>query len=216
MAKPTTIVIVDDHALFRLGVVQALAAHETLKIVGEGSCKADAIELAETLDPEIALLDISMPGNGIDAAREIGQRRPAVKIVMLTVSQDGGDVMRALEAGAAGYILKGISASDLASALLSVAAGSTYLAPELGAGLFGAIKSQSGIPQSSDLLPALSDREQEIFRLLGRGFGNRAIAEALGITIRTVKFHVSRMLVKLKAANRVEIALLAQKLCREE
>ncbi|TCL68202.1 response regulator transcription factor [Rhizobium sp. BK251] len=212
MGTTTSLIIVDDHALFRMGVSKTLAGNEEIEVVGEGSTKADAIALVEEFLPSIALLDISMPGNGITAAREIHSRWPAVKVVMLTVSEEEDDVMQALDAGATGYILKGIAAPDLVAVLIAIARGQTYLDPKAGALLFSAMKAQSNERGTSQLADSLSPKEQEIFRSLGRGLSNREIAAAMGIQVRTAKFHVSRILVKMKAKNRVELALLAQRL----
>lgn len=210
MDKPASLIIIDDHALFRMGVAQTLAHNGEIKVVGEGSSKTEAIALAEALSPSIALLDISMPGGGIEAAREIHSRWPAVKIVMLTVSEDEDDVLQALETGATGYILKGIGAPDLVAVLTAIGRGETYLDPKVGALLFNAIKAQSHQRDTSHLLQTLSPREREIFRLLGRGSSNPEIAAEMGIQVRTVKFHVSRILVKMKVKNRIEAALAAQ------
>lgn len=212
MGQATSLIIVDDHALFRKGVLQALMDHGEIEVVGEGYCKDDAISLVERLSPSIALLDISMPGNGIVAAREILKRWPAVKTVMLTVSEDEDDVLQALESGATGYILKGVAAPDLIAALTAIGRGETYLDPRAGALLFNAMKSQSQERDTSHQLRMLSAREKQIFRLLGQGSSNKDIAASIGIQLRTVKFHVSRILVKMNAKNRVEIALMAQKL----
>lgn len=216
MGKAASLIIVDDHALFRMGVSQTLAHNAEIEVVGEGSSKADAIALVETLSPSIALLDISMPGNGISAAREIHNRWPAVKIVMLTVSEEEDDVLQALDAGATGYVLKGIAAPDLVAVLAAISRGQTYLDPKAGALLFNAMKTQSLGREASQLLQALSPREKEILHLLAQGLSNREIAEAISIQIRTVKFHVSRILMKMKAKNRVEIALIAQKLLAQQ
>ncbi|MBB3458981.1 DNA-binding NarL/FixJ family response regulator [Rhizobium sp. BK313] len=212
MGKAASLILVDDHALFRKGVLQALADHGEIEVVGEGASKEETISLVATLAPSIALLDISMPGNGIAAAREIHARWPAVKIVMLTVSEDEDDVLQALEAGAVGYILKGIAAPDLIAALAAIGRNETYLDPKAGALLFNAMKSQSQQRDTPQQFGMLSPREQQIFRLLGEGSSNKHIAESTGIQLRTVKFHVSNILMKMNARNRVEIALAAQKL----
>lgn len=211
MREPTSVIVVDDHSLFRMGVLQALGTERALTVVGEGGSRDDALRLVGELSPDVALLDVSMPGSGIDAAREIVQRWPATKVVMLTVSEEDDDVLQALDAGAAGYVLKGTPAPELIGAILAVAEGRAYLSPNLGMRLFGVIRSNTETHKAEKLIETLSPKEESVFRLLGRGYTNKAIAEEMGVQIKTVKFHVSRLLAKLGAKNRVEAALLAQR-----
>ncbi|HEV7322890.1 MAG TPA: response regulator transcription factor [Ensifer sp.] len=211
MGEHTSVIVVDDHALFRMGVLQALGLQKHFDVVGEGGSKDDALRLVEKLLPDVALLDISMPGNGIDAAREISARWPETKVVMLTVSEEDDDVLEALDAGAAGYVLKGAPAPDLIAAISTVADGQAYLSPALGMRLFGVIRNRTEGHRVERLVDKLSPKEAVVFRLLGRGFTNRMIAEEMGVQIKTVKFHVGRLLTKLGAKNRVEAALLAQR-----
>ncbi len=205
-----SVIVADDHALFRMGVIQAFAASGKINVVGEGATKDEAIELTEACQPDVALLDISMPGSGIAAAREIRLKWPGVKIVMLTVSEEDDDVLEALEAGATGYLLKGSMAPDLISAVQTVAAGSSYLSSNIGMRLYDVIRSVSESRKTDNLVGKLSPKEAVVFALIGQGQTNRQIAEATGVQVKTVKFHVSRLLAKLGLRNRVEIALLAQ------
>lgn len=211
MSETTSVIVVDDHSLFRMGVLQALRLEAGLSVIGEGGSKADALGLVERLSPDVALLDISMPGNGIDAARDITSRWPDTKVVMLTVSEEDDDVLEALDAGAAGYVLKGTPAPELVAAILAVAEGRSYMSPNLGMRLFGVIRNRTEEHKAEKLIDALSPKEDAVFRLLGRGYTNRAIAEEMGVQTKTVKFHVSRLLVKLGTKNRVEAALMAQR-----
>lgn len=211
MVEPASVIVVDDHALFRMGVLQTIALNENLRVVAEGASKRDSLDLVARHHPTIALLDISMPGGGVAAAREIHERWPDVKVVMLTVSEDDQDVLEALEAGASGYILKGIAANELLDALTTVQRGSTYLAPTLGSKLVAAMRGHTQPRTDGNPLTALSAKERHVLECVGRGMGNQAIAEATGTTLRTVKFHVSRLLKKVQAKNRVELALIAQK-----
>lgn len=211
MDEPSSVIVVDDHALFRMGVLQALSAHKRFAVVGEGGSKEDALRLVENFLPNVALLDISMPGSGIDAAREISTRWPTTKIVMLTVSEEDDDVLEALDAGAAGYVLKGAPAPDLITAISTVAEGRAYLSPALGMRLFGVIRNRTEGHRVERLVDKLTPKEAIVFRLLGRGCTNRTIAEEMSVQIKTVKFHVGRLLIKLGAKNRVEAALLAQR-----
>lgn len=211
MAEPVSIIVVDDHSLFRMGVSQALALEKGLAVIGEGSSKDDALRLVETLSPDVALLDISMPGSGIEAVREISARWPETRVAMLTVSEEDDDVMEALGAGAAGYVLKGTPAPGLVAAIRAIAEGEAYLSPALGMRLFGMLRSRAGRERTERPLDALTPKEKTVFRLLGRGWTNRAIAEELGVEVKTVKFHVGHILAKLGARNRVEAALMAQR-----
>ncbi|HEV7307045.1 response regulator transcription factor [Ensifer sp.] len=211
MGEATSVIVVDDHSLFRMGVLQALGLQKHFAVVGEGGSKEDALRLVETLLPDVALLDISMPGNGIDAAREISARWPKTRVVMLTVSEEDDDVLEALDAGAAGYVLKGAPAPDLIAAISTVADGQAYLSPALGMRLFGVIRNRTEGHRVERLVDKLTPKEALVFRMLGRGCTNRMIAEEMGVQVKTVKFHVGRLLTKLSARNRVEAALLAQR-----
>ncbi|WP_223217425.1 response regulator [Rhizobium cauense] len=210
MQSAISVIVADDHSLFRMGVIQAFAAAGGIKVVGEGASKEEAIALTEERQPDVILLDISMPGSGIEAAREIRARWPAVKIVMLTVSEEDDDVLEALEAGATGYLLKGSMAPDLISAVQSVAAGRSYLSSNVGMRLYDVLRNVSESRKTDSLIGKLSTKEAAVFALIGKGHTNRQIAEATGVQVKTVKFHVSRLLSKLGLRNRVEIALLAQ------
>jgi len=211
MSRTTSVIVVDDHSLFRMGVLQALGLEKSLTVKGEGASKKEALYLVETLLPDVALLDISMPGNGIEAAREITSRWPDTKVVMLTVSEEDDDVLEALDAGATGYVLKGSPAPELIAAVSTVADGQPYLSPSLGMRLFGVIRTRTAEHRIERLIDTLTPKEAIVFELLGRGCTNRTIAGEMGVQIKTVKFHVGRLLAKLGVKNRVEAALIAQR-----
>ncbi|KQV84067.1 response regulator transcription factor [Rhizobium sp. Root1220] len=210
MVQPASVIVVDDHALFRMGVLQTIALSTNLRVVAEGASKQDAIDLAERHRPAVAILDISMPGGGIEAAREIHARWPDVRIVMLTVSEDDSQVLEALEAGAAGYILKGVAAGELLDALTTVQRGNSYLAPTLGSRLFATMRAVPA--ENANSPPDLSSKERQVLLCVARGMGNQAIADLVGTSVRNVKFHVSKLLRKMNAKNRVELALVAQRM----
>ena len=207
MAERISIVLIDDHSLFRAGVIQTLALDPQLDVVGEGGTGEQAIELAERLRPDIVLLDISMPGNGIEAARVIAAMPDAPRVIMLTVSEDDDDMISALEAGAVGYILKGIESLHLIAAVKSVAAGASFVSPNLTLRLLSGVKEKA----TPRLLDSLSEQEQRVLRLVAKGMSNREAGENLGILEKTVKFHMTRIMTKLKVKNRVGASLLAQK-----
>ena len=200
-----SVLVVDDHALFRAGVIQTLALDKSIKVIGEGGSGREALSLASSHRPDIVLLDISMPGNGIEAARELTTLPQAPKVVMLTVSEDDDDVIRALDAGAVGYILKGIPALTLIEAVKSVASGASFVSPNLAFRLLAKKDKPKPCPLSS-----LTAQQARTLRLLAMGLSNREIGERLGILEKTVKYHVTHILEKLKVRNRVEATLIAQ------
>lgn len=207
MTEPITIVIADDHPLFRGGVARTLAESGRFDVLGEGGSAAEALELVAEHLPDIALLDISMPGDGLAAAREIGRRFPAVRIVMLTVSEADEDVLTALEAGARGYALKGIGAEELTRTLTDVASGASYVSPALAARVLQAMQRE---PRRTDPMAELSKREEAILRLVSQGRSNKEIGRELSLQEKTVKHYMTNILQKLQVRNRVEAAVLAR------
>jgi RNA polymerase sigma factor (sigma-70 family) len=207
MADKISVVVIDDHSLFRAGVIQTLELDRNIKVIGEGGTGEKAVELAERLHPDIVLLDISMPGNGIEAAAKIAARAGAPRVIMLTVSEDDDNVIAALEAGAVGYILKGIESVHLISAVKSVAAGDSFVSPNLTLRLLSGVREKL-MPSALD---CLSEQEKRTLQLVAKGMSNREVGERLGILEKTVKFHMTRIMAKLKVRNRVEASLLVQK-----
>jgi two-component system nitrate/nitrite response regulator NarL len=204
----TRVVIIDDHSIFRSGVTQALSGAGDILIDAEGASAAEALALCERHAPQVALLDLSMPGNGLEAAAALRERAPDTKVVILTVSEDEETLIEALDAGVAGYALKGVSASELAEVIRTVMRGETYLPPSMAARL---VKSLRSISPELEKLNSLSARERLVLRLIAQGFTNKEVAEATGGTIKTVKFHVSNILEKLAVRNRTEAAIFFQK-----
>lgn len=207
----TPVIIVDDHSIFRTGVVQTLRMISSVDVVGEGGSLEDAIALVERLRPAVAFIDLYMPGGGIETVRRIHDRFPATKLIVLTVSEEDDDIVRALEAGASGYMLKGIAARDLIAAVEAIVAGDTYVSPSLGMRLVNAMRERSNQHRVADLGGTLTPKEAETLRLIGEGLSNREIAGRVGVQTKTVKFHVSNLLKKLAMRNRVELALYAQR-----
>jgi two-component system, NarL family, nitrate/nitrite response regulator NarL len=205
MSEPTLrIVVADDHPLYRDGVVGTLRA-AGLDVVGEASIARDAARLVRDLLPDLALFDVSMPGGGIAAAREAHAASPATQIVMLTVSEDEDDLRAAIDAGATGYVLKGVSGRDLVAILRQVAGGDRYVSSRLA---FAALRPTASEP---DVLADLTDREREILDLVAEGLSNAEIGERLVIAEKTVKHYMTSVLAKLGARSRVEAALIAYK-----
>ncbi|UJW86312.1 response regulator [Devosia sp. SL43] len=202
------IILVDDHPLFREGVLRSLEEAGDFEIVGQGGSAADAIRLVQDHRPDMALVDISMPGSGIVAAQKICAHAPDLKVVMLTVSESGDDIMAALKAGAHGYVLKGVGSVELAEILRGIMAGESYVSPSLAARLWVELRERPEVSGPGDLLSALTIREDEILRLVAKGMSNKHVAIDLDIQEKTVKHHMTSILNKLKVRNRTEAALL--------
>ncbi|MBI3979380.1 MAG: response regulator transcription factor [Chloroflexi bacterium] len=211
------IAIVDDHPLFREGVAHTLEAEPDVEIVGQGATAADAIRLARDLLPDLVLLDITIPGGGLNAAQAIAAACPVTKIVMLTISEEEDDVLAALKAGARAYILKGVSGRELVGILRSVHAGEVYVNPTLAASLLLEMTGAMREPRlSTGPLDELSERERQILELVAAGQSNKEIGHQLHLTEKTVKHYMTNILQKLHVRNRVEAALLARRVGRIE
>ena len=202
------IAIVDDHPLFREGVTRSLSEIGGFEIVGEGATAQDAERIASTVQPDILLLDISLPGGGLAAVATILADHPAQKIVMLTVSEANADVTKALNAGVQGYILKGVGSRALADILRNVAAGEGYLTPTLSARLLSDLQSPQSANGVADRLRQLTERQTEILRLVAEGLSNKEVALRLELQEKTVKHHMTGVLSKLNVRNRTEAALM--------
>ena len=172
MANSTRIIIVDDHPMFREGVVHSLENEQDIEIIGQASSGEEAFEIIKEKLPDIVLLDITMPGEGgITTTNRIAMNYPVIKILILTGSEDDDDLKDALKAGASGYVVKGIAAKELVNAVRAVAGGGTYISPEMADSLLRDLQN----PQSSDPMSELSDREHQILELVAKGMTNRDI-----------------------------------------
>jgi DNA-binding NarL/FixJ family response regulator len=201
------IAVIDDHPLFREGAVQSLTCMDGIEVVGEGATAADALSVAEELHPDVMLLDISMPGGGIEAAANIAWAYPSVRPVMFTASESERDVASALEAGARGYILKGSSCAEVVEAVRAIVQGASYVAPNLAARLLmGRGKRNEGVAREP--VSDLTAREDEILALVSSGMTNKEIANRLRLTERTVKHHMTSIKRKSNVTNRVEAMLM--------
>ncbi|MBS3647592.1 response regulator transcription factor [Pseudaminobacter sp. 19-2017] len=207
MMPPIRIAVIDDHPLFREGVTRSLSEIGGFDIVAEGSSMEDAIRIAQLHAPDVMLMDISMPGGGLEAIGAIRDIRPEQRIVMLTVSESGDDITRALNSGARGYVLKGVGSQALAEILRSVAAGESYVSPTLSARLLKDLASFSNGGTKADPLSTLTAREQEVLELVASGLSNKRVALKLDLHEKTVKHHMSRILAKLNVSNRTEAAM---------
>ncbi|RVI95546.1 DNA-binding response regulator [Sinorhizobium medicae] len=201
------VAVIDDHPLFREGVSRSLSEIDGFEIVAEGGSRDEAIAIARSHNPDVMLLDISMPGGGLNAIPAILTVAPSQKIVMLTVSEANDDVSAALKEGAKGYILKGIGARALADVIRTVASGESYVAPTLSAKLLtGQLVNPA--PAKSNLVAELTRREQEVLHLVASGMSNKQIARKLDLHEKTVKHHMTQIMAKLNVANRTEAAMV--------
>lgn len=201
------VVVADDHPMFRAGVVASLSAVPDIEVVAQAEDARSALAQARDLLPDIALLDINMPGGGLEAARDITAACPATRVVMLTVSEDEDDLLAAMKAGASGYVLKGAGASELVSVLRSVSAGEVYVAPALA---WGMLREMSK-PRVTDPFDELTAREREVLELVAQGLSNQEIGDRLSLAEKTIKHYMTNILGKLQVRSRVEAALLAYK-----
>lgn len=206
MSETINVLVVDDHPLFRQGVVHSLGSAADLTVVGEASCGEEALKLARELLPDVVLLDISMPGwGGLVTAEKISTACPSSAIVMLTVSEDKDKLLAAFKAGARAYVLKGVSAQELADVIRAAARGDVYVSPSLAAEMLVTL-TRGPAP---DVLQELTEREREVLRLIGTGLTNREIGAKIFLSEKTVKHHVTNILQKLQVRSRVEAALFA-------
>jgi len=209
-----SLIVADDHPIFRDGLVNSITETGEFEILGVASTANEAVALAERHKPDVALLDLSMPGNGISAAKRIADAKSASYIAMLTVSEDDGDVTAALQAGATGYVLKGVSAIELRAILTRIAAGEAHVSPGLAAQVLKIMQNRE--PPAREPIDDLTKREEDILKGVAAGHSNREIGDNLGIQEKTVKHYMTTILSKLQARNRVEAALIAQEAWRKK
>ncbi len=207
MSELVRICVVDDHPLFRDGVVHKLSTAEGFEVVATGASGAEAIKIAAEQAPDVMLLDVYMPDNGVEAARAIVASMPGIKILMLTVSEREDDVMAAMEAGAHGFVLKGVTGSDLIAAVRAVERGETYITPQFAARLLGKMRRDTAAKAAKSAEAELTIREAQILQELTAGLTNKEIARKLDLSEKTVKHYMTSVLQKLRARNRVEAVL---------
>ena len=193
------VMVVDDHAIARVGLVSLLEVEDELEVVGQAENGEEAVRFAARLAPDVIIMDLVMPGkDGVAATREIHALLPETRILILTTFSDSDDIAHALEAGATGALMKNVGIPDLIDAIRSVSRGQRVVAPEI----------EKMIAENPPV-PELTPRQREILHSVTRGLTNRDIASQLGITIDCVKDHVNAILAKIGAANRSEAVAIA-------
>lgn len=209
MAAPITVLIADDHALFREGTRRIVEEEADMRVVGEASDGPEAVRLASMLRPNVVLMDIAMPGlNGIEATRAIKQQAPGCAVLVLTAYDDDPYVFALLDAGAAGYLLKSVDGEELVEAIRSVHAGDAVLHPTIARKVLRRFTGGHRDERDGGWA-ALSPREREVLRLAGAGMTNKEVARRLGLSVRTVQVHFAHIFEKLGVASRTEAVVLA-------
>lgn len=197
------VMLVDDHAVVRSGLTAFLTVHPDLEMVGEAENGEQAVVRAGLLKPDVILMDLMMPVmDGVSAIRAIKQKHPAIQIIALTSFQEDELVQNALKAGAVGYLMKNVSSRELAAAIRAAREGKITLSPEAAQALVHATQHAS---ETNDL----TEREREVLRLMVEGLNNAEIAERLVVSLSTVKYHISNILMKLGVDNRVAAVTMA-------
>lgn len=212
--SPIRVLVVDDHTLFRRGLIALLATQPQLQVVGEAGDAGAAERLAAELKPQVVLLDNHLPGvTGVQALPGLKAAAPGSQVLMLTMSESESDLGAALRAGACGYLLKTADNQELTQAIERAARGVSSFSPEMAGKLATAFRHETEVVSAAaapplDPLDALSPREREIVDLIARGDSNKQIARELGIAETTVKIHVQHLLRKLNLDSRVQAAVL--------
>lgn len=204
------VVVVDDQELFRRGLTMLLGVETDIEVVGEAGDGVTAVDLVVETMPDIVLLDVRMPKrSGLEACMQIKAQAPSARIIMLTVSDEEGDLYEAVKNGASGYLLKDSSIEEVAQAIRVVAEGQSLISPSMAAKLIDEFKEISRTDREVGSAPRLTDRELEVLRLVATGLNNREVAKQLFISENTVKNHVRNILDKLQLHSRMEAVMYA-------
>lgn len=209
MVSPIRVLLVDDHTLFRSGIKALLSRDPAFEIVGEAGDGLEGVKRALSLQPDVVLMDLHMPGlSGREALQLILDDMPQTKVVMLTVSENADDLMEALRAGASGYLLKNIDADFLTNAVRRAAQGAAVMSDQMTTKLMASVRG-APLPARSTDVDKLTPREREILGFLARGASNKEIARGLELAESTVKIHIQNILKKLGVSSRVQAAIYA-------
>ncbi len=205
------VLLVDDHDLFRTGLRNLLEEQGGVAIVGEANSGADALRLVRDDAPDVVVMDLNMPGmSGVEATRHINRTAPLTRVVVLTISDQEQDVMDAILSGACGYLLKDSSIQDLMRGIRAAAVGESLISPHIAGKVLQHVRATTAAPETAALIRSeLSDREIQVLKLIANGKDNAHIAGDLHISPKTVKNHISNILMKLQIDNRIQAAVVA-------
>ncbi|QBY55596.1 two-component system response regulator NarL [Cupriavidus oxalaticus] len=202
METSNTVLVIDDHALFRKGLAQLIGMDQDFRVVGQASSGAEGVDMAVRMQPDVILIDLNMPGmSGIETIGALREKHVDSRFIMLTVSDNERDVVSALRAGAHGYLLKDMEPEDLCDCLRRAANGASVLSDSVTGSLMEVVASNQRVPAAQ---ADLTSRESEVLDFLAEGLCNKTIARQLGISVGTVKVHVKHVLSKLNLHSRLE------------
>jgi len=203
------VLLVDDHDLFRTGL-RNLLEEQGVQVVGEAAGGSDALRIVREIAPDVVVMDLNMPGmSGVEATREITSTAPLTRVVVLTISDQDEDVMDAIVAGACGYLVKDSSIEELMRGINAAAVGESLISPPIASKVLQRMRAVTLDQGAEKIRAELSDRELDVLRLIANGKDNSEIAEALHISPKTVKNHISNILMKLQIENRIQAAVYA-------
>ncbi len=207
------VLVADDHAMFREGICLLLETRGGFEVVGEAATGQEVVELARSLDPDVIVMDIGIPGmNGLDATRLIRAENPGSRVLILTMHGTDEYFFRALEVGASGYVLKEAASTDLVNAIESVHRGGMFLYPSLASKLVAEYLHRAGSGEERSSYEALTAREREVLQLIGGGHTNQQVADKLALSVHTVQSHRIHIMNKLGLHNRAQLVSYAVKL----
>jgi two-component system, NarL family, response regulator NreC len=210
MTRQTRVLLADDHVLIRAGLRMVVDAQPDLTVVGEAGDGREAVAMAESLKPDVVVMDIGMPTlNGIEAANQVREKLPETQIVMLSMHSDEGYVLRALKAGAKAYLLKDSAETDLARAIRAAAEGKSFFSPAVGRVLLEDYVRKLQRTGGEDSYDLLSPREREVLQLVAEGKSSKDIANLLNLSVYTVETHRARVMQKLNLRGIPELILYA-------
>ena len=210
MLEPITILIADDHTLFRDGLKALFGSVADTVVIGEATTGAEAILQAELHQPDVILMDIQMPDlNGIEATRQIVRTSPHIGVIIVTMFEDNESLFAAMRAGARGYVLKGADQDEMLRAIRAVARGEALFGPAIAARLMSFFQPTPSLAAAA--FPELTEREIDVLKLLAKGLSNQEIADSLVVSVKTVRNHLSNIFSKLQVADRVQAVIRARK-----